>query len=129
METPRNRAGTLESHWKIGPWVNATSRPTQIPRESLKTSSRCQLSSVRLGSRTTVGTRGESHTGSMEAITNNSKTSRSQCPASHERRRSEPESSACGRPRLANSSSCAMGEYHSMAGQHDGGLGAIFEPL
>src|SRR5450759_4697911 len=71
IDTPMECPGTLESHWERGPWVNATSRPIQIPREALNTASRCQLSSMKPGRGTTVSIRGESHTAGMEARTIN----------------------------------------------------------
>ena len=68
-------AGCRESHCKIGPWVNATSRPTQMPRESLKTSSRCQLSSARLGRGRRLALAVRATPGRLKRASNNSKTS------------------------------------------------------
>src|ERR1700693_2656301 len=78
MDTPMDRPGTLESHWNRGPWVKATSRPIQIPREALNTASRCQLSSMKPGLGTTVSIRGDSHTAGMEATTINNTARKSQ---------------------------------------------------
>src|SRR5271165_6608223 len=99
----------------MGPWVKATSRPTQIPHESLNTSSRCQLSSIRLVSRTTTSARGESHTAGMEASTSSSKASRSQCLVSHERGCDETDCGSGELGLLANSSRFSIGESHSIA--------------
>src|SRR5271157_5908216 len=101
----------------MGPWVNATSRPIQMRRESLNTSSRCQLSSIRLVSRTTTSDRGESHTAGEEASTSSNTASRSQCLLSLEIGRCETDCGGGELGLLANSSSFAIGECHSIAGK------------
>src|SRR5208337_3858542 len=100
----------------MGPWVKATSRPTQMPRESLNTSSRCQLSSIRPVSRTTTSDRGESHTAGMEASRSSSKASKSQCFASHDFGDCDEADWGAGERRLlANSCHFSIGECHSIA--------------
>src|ERR1035441_4126127 len=78
VDTPMERPGKLESHWNSGPWVKATSRPIQIPREALNAASRCQLSSMKPGLGTTTSVRGESHTAGKEATTINNTAKKSE---------------------------------------------------